>query len=127
MNERPAATIEELADRLGDPDVLVLDVRTEEEYAGAAGYPCDPRQGHIPGARNVELAELLGRSPEGIRELVALPEGAEVVAYCRGRYCVYADDAVRELGRRGYRAKRLEDGFPEWKRAGLPVASGEGS
>ena len=48
----------------------------------------------------------------------------EVVAYCRGPYCVYADDAVRQLRRRGYRARRLEDGFPEWKRAGLPVAAG---
>jgi rhodanese-related sulfurtransferase len=58
--------------------------------------------------------------------LRALPKDAEVVAYCRGPYCVYADDAVRLLRRRGYRARRLEDGFPEWKRAGLPVAAGEG-
>jgi rhodanese-related sulfurtransferase len=58
------------------------------------------------------------------RQLDALPEDADIVAYCRGPYCVYADEAVRELSRRGYRARRLEDGFPEWKRAGLPVAVG---
>jgi rhodanese-related sulfurtransferase len=55
-----------------------------------------------------------------------LPKDVEVVAYCRGPYCVYADDAVRSLRRRGYHARRLEDGFPEWKRAGLPVAAGAG-
>jgi rhodanese-related sulfurtransferase len=48
------------------------------------------------------------------------------VAYCRGPYCIYADDAIRQLRRRGFAARRLEDGFPEWKRAGLPVAAGEG-
>jgi rhodanese-related sulfurtransferase len=58
------------------------------------------------------------------RQLRALPDCADVVAYCRGPYCVYADDAVRELTRHGFRAQRLTDGFPEWKRAGLPVAAG---
>ena len=58
------------------------------------------------------------------RHLRALPAGADVVAYCRGPYCVYADEAVRELTRHGFRAWRLADGFPEWKRAGLPVAAG---
>ena len=57
---------------------------------------------------------------------VYLPHGAEVVAYCRGPYCVYADEAVRELARRGFKARRLVDGYPEWKRAGLPVAAGKG-
>jgi rhodanese-related sulfurtransferase len=59
------------------------------------------------------------------KHLKALPADSEVVAYCRGPYCVYADDAVRELAKRGFKAARLEDGFPEWQRAGLPVASGE--
>ena len=54
-----------------------------------------------------------------------LPDGIEVVAYCRGPYCAYADDAVRLLGRRGRRALRLEDGFPEWAQAGLPVETEE--
>jgi rhodanese-related sulfurtransferase len=61
------------------------------------------------------------------RHLRALPNDSDVVAYCRGPYCVYADDAVRELNLRGFRARRLIDGFPEWKRAGLPVAAGDGS
>ena len=99
----------ELAARLKRGEVLVLDVRPETEYAA----------GHIAGARSVPVTELR-------RHLRVLPKDAEVVAYCRGPYCVYADDAVRELNRRGFRARRLIDGFPEWKRAGLPVAAGGG-
>jgi len=98
---------DELAARLARGEVVVLDVRPAPEYAA----------GHIAGARSVPAAELH-------RHLAALPDGADVVAYCRGPYCVYADDAVRELTRRGVRARRLTDGFPEWKRAGLPVAAG---
>ena len=98
----------ELASRLKRRQVIVLDVRPAEEYAA----------GHIAGARSVPIAELR-------RQLRALPKDADVVAYCRGPYCVYADDAVRELNRRGFRARRLIDGFPEWRRAGLPVAVGE--
>jgi rhodanese-related sulfurtransferase len=56
------------------------------------------------------------------RHFREIPKEKEVVAYCRGPYCVYADDAVRELTRRGFRARRLEDGYPEWHRAGLPVS-----
>lgn len=100
---------DELAARLKKGDVIVLDVRPTPEFAA----------GHIAGARSTPVTELR-------RHLRALPKGSEVVAYCRGPYCVYADDAVRELKRRGFRAQRLIDGFPEWKRAGLPVASGEG-
>ena len=99
----------ELVARLEAGDVVVLDVRPNPEFAA----------GHIPGARSVPVAELR-------QHLRSLPKDLEVVAYCRGRYCVYADDAVRMLRRRGYRARRLEDGFPEWKRAGLPVAAGTG-
>jgi rhodanese-related sulfurtransferase/DNA-binding transcriptional ArsR family regulator len=98
----------ELAARLKRREVLVLDVRPTSEYAA----------GHITGARSVPITELR-------RHLRALPKNAEVVAYCRGPYCVYADDAVRELNRRGFKARRLIDGFPEWKRAGLPVAVGD--
>jgi rhodanese-related sulfurtransferase len=99
----------ELARRLRGGGVLVLDVRPAPEYAA----------GHIAGARSVPVDELR-------RHLRALPKDAEVVAYCRGPYCVYADDAVRELNRKGFRARRLIDGFPEWKRAGLPVTVGGG-
>jgi rhodanese-related sulfurtransferase len=97
----------ELADRLKRREVLVLDVRPAPEYAAA----------HIAGARSIPIGELR-------RHLRALPKDGDVVAYCRGPYCVYADDAVRELNRHGFRARRLIDGFPEWKRAGLPVAAG---
>jgi rhodanese-related sulfurtransferase len=100
----------ELAARLKRREVVVLDVRPAAEYVA----------GHIAGARSVPIAELR-------RQLRALPKDGDVVAYCRGPYCVYADDAVRELNRRGFRARRLIDGFPEWKRAGLPVAAGDGS
>jgi len=104
-----AISRKELAARLRRGDLVVLDVRPEPEF----------RAGHIAGARSVPISELR-------RNLRALPKDAEVVAYCRGPYCVYADDAVRELNRRGYRAQRLEDGYPEWKQAGLPVAVGDG-
>ncbi len=100
----------ELAARLKRGEVLVLDVRPPAEYAA----------GHIAGARPVPITELR-------RHLRALPSDGEVIAYCRGPYCVYADDAVRELNRKGFRARRLIDGFPEWKRAGLPVAAGNGA
>lgn len=95
-----------LLERMRDGDVVVLDVRPPAEYAA----------GHIAGARSIPAAELRLRLSE-------LADDAEVVAYCRGPYCVYADDAVRRLRAEGFRARRLEDGFPEWRRAGLPVSS----
>jgi len=104
-----AISRDELAARLRRGDLVVLDVRPTSEF----------RSGHIVGARSVPISEVR-------RNLRALSKDVEVVAYCRGPYCVYADDAVRELNRRGYRAQRLEDGFPEWKQAGLPVAAGDG-
>jgi rhodanese-related sulfurtransferase len=94
----------ELEQRLARGDVVVLDVRPEPEY----------RAGHIAGARSAPLPAL--------EELAAkLPRRREIVAYCRGPYCVYADDAVRLLRQRGLKARRLDVGFPEWRRAGLPV------
>jgi rhodanese-related sulfurtransferase len=98
---------DELARRLRAGELIVLDVRPAAEFAA----------GHIAGSRSVPVAELR-------RHLRALPKDVEVVAYCRGPYCVYADEAVRELVRKGFRARRLIDGFPEWQRAGLPVAVG---
>jgi ArsR family transcriptional regulator len=84
--------------------VTVLDVRAEDEFA----------QGHLPGARNIPFAELDARLSE-------LPRDAEIVAYCRGPYCIYAVEAVAALRAQGFSALRLEDGFPEWKAAGLAV------
>jgi rhodanese-related sulfurtransferase len=95
---------EELAARLDDAEVIVVDVRPRAEYAA----------GHIPGARSIPAGRVA-------RELSSLPSDVEVVAYCRGPYCVFADDAVRRLRRRGRRARRLEDGFPEWRSASLPI------
>jgi rhodanese-related sulfurtransferase/DNA-binding HxlR family transcriptional regulator len=95
---------DELAQRLADGRAVVLDVRPRAEYAA----------GHIAGARSVPIDELE-------RVVDELPADREIVAYCRGPYCVYADDAVRLLRRRGVDARRLDEGFPEWRRAGLPV------
>lgn len=97
----------ELARRLDDDGLEVWDVRPGAEFAA----------GHLPGAVSVPPEEVR-------RRLAEVPDGVEVVAYCRGRFCVFADDAVRELARHGRSARRLEDGFPEWRRAGLPVAVG---
>src|SRR6266540_3116322 len=98
---------DELARRLDDGDLIVVDVRPEAEYGA----------GHIAGAVSIPIDRLA-------RRLRTLPPHVDIVAYCRGPYCVFADDAVRLLRRRGRRARRLEDGFPEWKRAGLPVMVG---
>jgi rhodanese-related sulfurtransferase len=97
---------DELARRLRDGDLIVIDVRPESEYGA----------GHIAGAMSIPIDRLA-------RQLRSLPPDVDVVAYCRGPYCVFADDAVRLLRRRGRRARRLEDGFPEWRRAGLPTTS----
>ncbi|MDP2291532.1 MAG: metalloregulator ArsR/SmtB family transcription factor [Actinomycetota bacterium] len=94
----------ELVDRLVAGDVIVLDVRPLPEYTA----------GHIAGARSIPIERLA-------ESLKAIPRDVEIVAYCRGPYCVMADDAVRLLRRRGRAARRLEDGFPEWQRAELPV------
>jgi rhodanese-related sulfurtransferase/predicted transcriptional regulator len=96
----------ELKRRMKSGDVVVIDVRPEVEY----------ESGHIAGARSIPVTELAKRLKE-------IPKSKEIVAYCRGPYCVFADEAVRLLERKGYKAKRLEDGFPEWKDAGLPIAT----
>jgi rhodanese-related sulfurtransferase len=97
---------EELRRRIEAGDVVVLDVRPNAEF----------NAGHIAGARSLPLGDIK-------RRLRELPKGLDIVAYCRGPYCVYADDAVRQLCRSGRRAARLEDGYPEWARAGLPVTA----
>ena len=94
----------ELAERIAAGDVVVVDVRPAVEHAA----------GHIAGARSIPIDELAANVKD-------LPADVEVVAYCRGPYCVFADDAVRLLRRRRRAARRLEDGFPEWQRAELPI------
>lgn len=100
-------TADQLAARMRDGDVTVLDVRPEDEYAA----------GHIPGAVSMPLAQLR-------RRLSALPKDVEVVAYCRGPYCVLAVEAADLLRRRGYRVRRLAEGMPDWAGRGLPVEAG---
>ena len=99
-----AVTKEELKKRLRNKDVFVLDVRPPEEFDA----------GHIPGALSIPLAELK-------RRLRELPKNKEIVAYCRGQYCSFAPEAVRYLSGKGYKAKLLQDGMPDWTSAGLPV------
>jgi rhodanese-related sulfurtransferase/DNA-binding transcriptional ArsR family regulator len=94
----------DLLSRLSDDLVTVLDVRPEDEFLA----------GHLPGALNIPLAELEQRLGE-------ISPDREIVAYCRGPYCVLSFEAVAALRARGYLIRRLEDGYPEWKAAGLPV------
>jgi len=105
-----AVSFEELLHRARRDDVVVLDTRPAHEY----------QAGHIPGALSVPVDELQ-------HQLRRLPKGKKYVAYCRGPYCVYADRAVEILHASGRRARRLKEGFPEWKAAGHPVemAGGE--
>lgn len=110
----------ELAARLGDPELTILDVRSRPEFTGERGYASDPRQGRIPGARHVWVNELIMRPPEEIRELVGLPEGAEVVAYCHSG--VRSAHAVESLRAAGYRARNYAGSWHEWSRhADLPA------
>lgn len=97
-------TRQELLDRLRRGSATVLDVRPEDEF----------KKGHIPGALNFPLAQLE-------RRLVDLPCGQEIITYGRGPWCVLSFEAVAMLRRRGHQVRRLEDGFPEWKAAGLPI------
>lgn len=100
-------TFKELRRLIRDGKVTVVDVRPAEEF----------RAGHLPGALSIPVPELK-------RRLREIPRGREVVAYCRGRYCVYSLEAVTILRAQGYRARRAEAGLPDWRAAGLPVRSG---
>jgi ArsR family transcriptional regulator len=104
-----AVSRQELLERSRAGTVTILDVRPEDEFA----------LGHLPGALNIPLRELEARLGE------MNPE-QEIVAYCRGPYCVLSYEAVAQLRARGFKVRRLEDGLPEWRAAGLPVISGNG-
>jgi len=107
-DELEPVTLAELRRRLRDGDVTVIDVRPEDEY----------REGHIPGALSIPVAQLQRRLPE-------VPKKREVVAYCRGPYCVYSVEAVEILRKHGYRARRAAEGLPDWRAGGLPVVTGD--
>jgi len=100
-------TFKELRRLMRDDDVTVVDVRPAEEFEA----------GHVPGALSVPVPELK-------RRLRELPKDREVIAYCRGRYCVYSLEAVTLLRKNGYRARRAHEGLPDWKVAGLPIEVG---
>ena len=101
-------SVDELREALQEERVILLDVRPLEEYQMA----------HLPQARSIPVAELETRLSE-------LPSDQEIVAYCRGPYCVFADEAVTLLRARGYQARRLEEGVVEWRTRGLPIAVGK--
>jgi rhodanese-related sulfurtransferase len=103
-------TVDELRERLDDPDVVVVDVRTPEDY----------EKGHVPGAVSLPAEEIGDKMGE-------IPDGAEVVAYCQGPYCVMSPEAVRRLGESGFRARSLEGGMTRWRRAGQPVQAADRS
>lgn len=103
-DEFEAVSRDELLDRLRCGAATILDVRPESEFAS----------GHLPKALNIPLSQLE-------RRLAELPPEREIVAYCRGPWCVLSFEAVALLRQRGYRARRLQDGFPEWKASGLPI------
>ena len=105
-------TADELAQRLEDPRLVVLDVRTPQEYAGAAGYPCDARHGHVPGARNLEVNELLELDDAALRERVGDPGEVEVVAYCHSGS--RSAMAVARLRAAGYDARNYAGSWHEW-------------
>ena len=104
--------IEELAARLGT--IAVVDVRTPQEYDGTLGQPCDPRQGHIPGARNVDVYHLMQLDPAQIEVAVGIEAGSEVVAYCHsGSRSALAAQMLRALG---YDARNYVGSWHEWSR-----------
>jgi thiosulfate/3-mercaptopyruvate sulfurtransferase len=118
-----AIETDELAERLGEPGLVLLDVRTPEEYEGLGGYACDPRQGHIPGAVHLPVHELLTMTPDSVRERLPVPSNAEVVAYCHsgGRSAL----AVSLLRAAGLAARNYEGSWHAWsRRDDLPAESG---
>ena len=104
--------VDELRDRLGE--VVIIDVRTEREYDGTGGQPCDPRQGHIPGARNLDVYRLMEMTTDEVREELALEPGSEVVAYCHsGSRSAMATQVLNALG---YEGRNYVGSWHEWSR-----------
>jgi rhodanese-related sulfurtransferase/predicted transcriptional regulator len=105
-NSQEALGIDELLTRMGSNKVVLLDVRPIDEF----------RNGHIPGSINIPLAHLA-------EKLTRFSKHKEYIVYCRGPFCVFADEAVKLLTQKGFKARRLEEGFPDWKIKGLPVSA----
>ncbi len=104
--------LEELAGRLGQ--VPIVDVRSTHEYDGSGGQPCDPRRGHIPGARHLDVYRLMGMAPEDVRAELGVDPGAEVVVYCHsGSRSAIAMQILRSLG---YEARNYVGSWHEWSR-----------
>ena len=117
-------TLAELVERLGDPGLVLLDVRRADEFAGEVVAPCDPRPGRIPGARHLDVARLFeAYSLEAVRDLVGAEEGAEVIAYCHSG--TRSAMAVQILAAAGYDARNYVGSWHEWSRnAELPAETG---
>jgi len=109
--------LDELAARLGE--VAILDVRAPGEYDGSFGAPCDPRQGHIPGARNLHVDELAALTDDEVRARVGLPAGSELVAYCHSG--ARSQLAVAILTRLGFAARNYTGSWHEWSRSDHPL------
>jgi thiosulfate/3-mercaptopyruvate sulfurtransferase len=110
----PTIELDELVRRVGDGSLVLLDVRTPGEYDGTRGSGCDPRQGHIPHARNVDTFTLLRSAPDELEALVGAPAGAEVVAYCHsGQRSAMATEVLRS---HGYAARNYVGSWHEWSR-----------
>ena len=107
LDDKEAVSRSELARLMKENAVTVIDVRSNEEFTA----------GHLPGALNIPIAELKLR-------LAELPKRMEIVAYCRGPYCILSFEAAAQLRARGYRVRRMQDGFPQWKAEGRKVAGG---
>ena len=117
-------TLAELVERLGDPGLVLLDVRRADEFAGEVVAPCDPRPGRIPGARHLDVARLFeAYSLEAVRDLVGAEAGAEVIAYCHSG--TRSAMAVQILAAAGYDARNYVGSWHEWSRnAELPAETG---
>jgi thiosulfate/3-mercaptopyruvate sulfurtransferase len=116
-------TLDEVRRRLGEDGLVVLDVRSPEEYRGEAVAPCDPRSGRIPGAVNLDVQELFGLPAEDVRERVGPPEDVEVVAYCHSGS--RSEVAAQILRGHGYRASNYRGSWHEWSRDdSLPAETG---
>lgn len=121
---RGPVSTSELAERLGEEGLVILDVRRAEEFAGLVAAPCDPRAGRIPGARHLELEQLLlAPEPAAVRTLVGVSPGAEVIAYCHSGN--RSAMAVQVLTAAGYEARNYPGSWHEWSRdPALPAESG---